>query len=72
MTGSKVTVRYGCDGCGRLYDDKDKLTVVEIFRVSGGRQFSGEYTYESRAEALCKDCLRSREGGRYVSPVEVV
>jgi hypothetical protein len=61
MTESKVVVRYGCDGCGRLYDKEDDLFKVQVMQWRG-RGGTGTPFYQSeRLELLCPDCLYHRQ-----------
>lgn len=54
-----VIVRYGCDGCSRLFKSEDELvTVEERFYVGS----DDSYGLRSSRRLYCKPCLNEREG----------
>lgn len=57
MDQPKITVKYGCDRCGRLYDTNEGMVVVEIRFI---RTVNGYLTYDSRHELICQMCESER------------
>jgi hypothetical protein len=60
---TEIIVRYGCDGCGKLYENKEDLRIVEVKQWRGGR--SEPVYYVGRVELLCPECWQGRQPDHY-------
>lgn len=57
--GTEIIVRYGCDGCGRLFRNKEDLNVVKV-RVMRSSEGRTGIEFEEQNRMYCHKCLLNR------------
>lgn len=53
---AEIIVKYGCDRCGKYFDDRDDLNVVRVKFLRKGGADRSSVTFDTRDELVCDKC----------------